>query len=181
WERRQTPCAGALWEWPPWPAPWHRGRAAQSPYLRRAGRFSARAPFVRSTSLLISFQANCSCGSRLRRRGFPAGFAERHAVDDSVDQRLELVIRIRKLFIEICQHAAVIGFETAAERVGEHFLRQRIGELRERGGERGAHFGGRGEGGSVGKDAARIDGEGAILRAPFTDAVVVFEAEAEGV
>ena len=45
--------------------------------------------------------------------------------------------------------------------------------------KQGLHFSGTGEGLAVGKSAAGIDGELAVLGAPLADGVVILEAEAE--
>ncbi len=114
--------------------------------------------------------------------GFAAFFLEGHGVDEADDEGGEAVVVGFEVLDDGFDGGAVVGFDAAAEGVGEHFFGDAVEVVGAAGGDEDAHeFFGGGEAFAGFELADDVDGKGAILFAVFSDGVEVFEAEADGV
>src|SRR5207237_945492 len=125
------------------------------------------------------------CRQLFRSEGFilfVAALLERSAFDDGSDELREAVVLFGEVFRNLVAGAAVVIFEAATQRIGEHFFRQATNEvtafLFE---EDVAQFARAFKGFAGDQFAGRIDRRAAIFIPPCADAVEVFEAEANRV
>ena len=113
--------------------------------------------------------------------GFAAARGEGEAAHDFEDEGLGLEVVFLEGGLEAGEGGQVVGFDAAAEGVGQQFEGQVTPVAFALCQEELFEFGGAGEGAAVGQGGADVEGLVIDLIAPAADGVEVFEGEAEGV